>query len=175
MKRLRPALPLLCCCVWLSCGPAPETGARLPFGVEIQGLTPAQIGTVQIAVLAHGNSYTCAALTATCLRDAVHKPDGTWNADLVKLRGDDGKDHLSYRPAKLDTAQLAGNGATVNVAMPPSTNLQVVVEVLSPNDPIQVLASGCAWVSTVSAGENKALIITAQEKAPPPTCEPRID
>jgi hypothetical protein len=174
MKRAWPALPLLLL-FCLSCGQPSETGGRLPFGVEIHGLTPAQIGTVQIAVLAHGNSYTCATLTATCLRDAVHKTDGTWNTDLIRLRGDDGKDHLSYRPAKLDTTQLAGSGTTVNVSMPPSTNLQVVVEVLSPNDPIQVLASGCAWVSTVGAGDNKPLIITAQEKAPVPTCEPRID
>jgi len=145
-------------------------------GLDIHGLTPQDIGTVQIAVLAHGNSYTCATLTDTCLRSAVLNGDGTWNPDLLQLKGDDGKLHRSYRPANFDPSQLTGaSGATLNLSLSPGTNFLVVVEVLSPNDPVEVQASGCLPVAQLDSGVNKAVTIQVQAKAVVPTCEPRID
>jgi hypothetical protein len=157
----------------LSCGPGSDS-PRLPMGVDIQGLTAADVGAIQFTVLTNGSSYLCGDLTASCLRSKVVKPDGSFISDVVKLKDDSGQEHNALRFKVADGTQLlTPSGQTFELHMPEGTNLMVVVEVLSPD--AKLMANGCGIVAQVSKGDNTPLVVVTNALPAPPDCDPRID
>ncbi|MBI5543580.1 MAG: hypothetical protein HY901_06805 [Deltaproteobacteria bacterium] len=158
----------------LSCGAPSEGGAGgLPMGVEIRGLAPNDVDTVQITVLAHGTAYLCGELARTCLRTRVVGADGSFISDVLLLKDADGREHHALR-FKVQTSQLfAAEGQTFQLRLPSGTNYMVVAEVLSPSGGL--LASGCGVVAQVNDEDNAPLVVETSVLEPVPACDPRID
>jgi len=145
-------------------------GARLPAGIEIRGLEAKDVGAIQLTVLNNATSYMC---SPTCLVSRIKKPDGTFS-DIVRIKGDDGKEKNALR-MKLDgTKLLSADGQTLTLDMPTGTNRMIVAEILSA-DETKLLATGCAVLAQVNKGTNPAVTVRATVIDPAPTCDPRID
>lgn len=150
-----------------ACGADPGA-ARAGVGVTIQGLSAAEVGAVQIALLKNGLQYDCVAVAQKCLASQVS------GAEYVPLTLSDNRTHFAALfPA--DGAQVTGAGQTFTLpGIPVGKNYLVVAEVLSP-DRAQLRASGCDLREELTKGTNRPLAVTAREISPVPTCDPRIE
>jgi len=175
MKRLLSAP--LAALLTAACGACGSDGSsQVPLGIAIQGLTPSDIGQIQLVVLSHGVRYNCGTLRSTCLRSQVLNPDGTPKIpDLVKLKDGSGPEKNALRfPA--DGNALSSSGQTFEAHMPAGQGYLFVVEVLSKGTPAMVLASGCSnVVDQISSGDNRAVQVQAQTLQSPLDCAVEID
>ena len=155
-----------------ACGAGPQGGTHA-LAVSIQGVSTAEVGSFQAAVLREGSRYDCAAVQARCLRDQVD------DEALVPVLGPDGdwRPAVRFEAAPTPDAPSGTEVQDVEVQVAVGDDYALVVEALSRSEPPTFLGGVCTYLrNEVVEGPNAPVLTYLLELRPEPlSCDPRID